>query len=629
MSFSTRTPKSSGEEKSSTSKTSTNTVSTSRHSNPDSLQNQYNNYPQYIMYLQRTIGNQGVGRLLRSGELQRKLNIGPANDKYEQEADYIADQVVSMSDAVTQEQHNYQTTKAHTSTLSRKPLISSITPLQRKPLNPELKLQTKPEDEKDEIQEEPIQRQFEATHSDDEGQAKLIQRTCSTCQNEYETAKLQRRSILPFNLCPSCRTSSLQRKFSNFQSKSLQSSFYVQSKPIMQRKDIPSTASYSIESALNLSKYGGKPLSTNERTYFEPRFGTSFANVRLHTDSKAALLSRSINARAFTTGNNIYFGSGEYSPNTIQGKRLMAHELTHTIQQQKQQSNSLQLTPSNEVYGTDDSPLNLPFLGEANSAAELLQLLNELSIENDGQSLGLIGEQYAMGSIPSTGNTNQQQEVIQSSSTNISIQRATVAGCNVPGVASNVIGMIAHSQIQGTCSVICPGCVGEYQIPGDGRADLFRRHIAIPVNSEIGEIKPASWIGRGLIPKAQAQLAGYLAAYAAVNPDVAIPMWSFIFPPEPFAANPTQTLSVWGPSDGLYFYRCNRPRRRQPERRRVPIPSPIPATRPRTVPQITGEDVAKVAAGVGIGYIIYRGIRMIPSLFPPLWPTIPANAAIP
>ncbi|MES0491863.1 MAG: DUF4157 domain-containing protein, partial [Leptospirales bacterium] len=101
----------------------------------------------------------------------------------------------------------------------------------------------------------------------------------------------------------------------------------------VQRKGLSTPAPYGIESAINSTNGGGKALSPSERSYFDPRFGTSFANVRLHTDSNAAQLSRSVNARAFTTGNNIYFGAGEYSPNSVQGKRLMAHELTHTVQQ--------------------------------------------------------------------------------------------------------------------------------------------------------------------------------------------------------------------------------------------------------------------------------------------------------
>ncbi len=182
-----------------------------------------------------------------------------------------------------------------------------------------------------------------------------------------------------------------------------------------------------------------------------------------------------------------------------------------------------------------------------------------------------------------------------------------------------------------------PGCVGEFPIPGDGRADLVREHI--PALPEIGEIKPASWLGRGLTATAAAQLAGYLAAYTAAFPgSPPIPMWSFASGPAPFMLNPSQVLSAWGPSGGLYFYSCRnvrQPRVRVPVR--VPVPSPVtvPVPSPVTVPPegngVTPGQAAKTAAavgaGLGIGYLIYRGVRLIPSIAVP--PTLIPNLLIP
>jgi hypothetical protein len=82
-------------------------------------------------------------------------------------------------------------------------------------------------------------------------------------------------------------------------------------------------------------KGGGKPLPDPVQTSFENRFGHDFSDVRTHTGCEASNLARSINAKAFTSGKDIVFGSGQYSPHKDQGKRLIAHELTHTIQQQK------------------------------------------------------------------------------------------------------------------------------------------------------------------------------------------------------------------------------------------------------------------------------------------------------
>lgn len=78
----------------------------------------------------------------------------------------------------------------------------------------------------------------------------------------------------------------------------------------------------------------GQPLSESSRQFFEPRFGHDFSNVKVHTDSVAAKSAQSINALAYTTGSNIVFNQGQYSPQTETGQRLLAHELTHTVQQQ-------------------------------------------------------------------------------------------------------------------------------------------------------------------------------------------------------------------------------------------------------------------------------------------------------
>jgi hypothetical protein len=77
----------------------------------------------------------------------------------------------------------------------------------------------------------------------------------------------------------------------------------------------------------------GQPLSEPLKSFFTPRFGYDFSQVRLHTGNHAAETARAVNAKAFTTGSDIVFGSGAYSTDTHEGKRLLAHELSHVIQQ--------------------------------------------------------------------------------------------------------------------------------------------------------------------------------------------------------------------------------------------------------------------------------------------------------
>src|SRR5215203_3960724 len=77
----------------------------------------------------------------------------------------------------------------------------------------------------------------------------------------------------------------------------------------------------------------GRPLPPDVRSFMEPRFGADLGGVRIHHDARADGLARSVNARAFAVGRNLVFAAGYYAPQTDSGRRLLAHELTHTLQQ--------------------------------------------------------------------------------------------------------------------------------------------------------------------------------------------------------------------------------------------------------------------------------------------------------
>jgi hypothetical protein len=70
-----------------------------------------------------------------------------------------------------------------------------------------------------------------------------------------------------------------------------------------------------------------------DRAFFEPRFGHEFSQVRVHTDASAAQSAHQVNANAYTVGHNIVFGKDRFSPGTDSGRRLLAHELVHVVQQ--------------------------------------------------------------------------------------------------------------------------------------------------------------------------------------------------------------------------------------------------------------------------------------------------------
>ena len=95
----------------------------------------------------------------------------------------------------------------------------------------------------------------------------------------------------------------------------------------------PRTVDADVSREIETSRGSGMPLPADVREFMEPRFGADFGEVRIHTDDQAERLSASLSARAFTYGKDIYFGRGEYRPNERGGAELLAHELTHTIQQ--------------------------------------------------------------------------------------------------------------------------------------------------------------------------------------------------------------------------------------------------------------------------------------------------------
>lgn len=121
----------------------------------------------------------------------------------------------------------------------------------------------------------------------------------------------------------------------------------------LQRSAISATEPSSIPSIVNdVLSSSGQPLDHPTRNWMEPRFGHDFSNVRVHTDNRAAESARSVNADAYTVGNNVVFGDGQYAPGEFRGQRLIAHELTHVLQQ----SNS---SPGLIRFGEPDSAAEL------------------------------------------------------------------------------------------------------------------------------------------------------------------------------------------------------------------------------------------------------------------------------
>lgn len=210
-----------------------------------------------IIYLQRTIGNQAVGRLLKSCILQAKLGISAS---YEMKPNRISTSTINMAE-------------------------------------PSFQQRLKPK-------EEDIQ----------------------TTQLTEHTAPIQRQAA---------NNEEIQSKSEVFTL-----SFNDKTQAIRGKKHMPLWNDF--EDRLSSVKSGGRHLTKRSRNDFEQVFGIDLGGTRIHTDSQAAQMSQDIGVQAFTHQNHIFFNQGRYNPETIEGKRLLAHELTHTIQQQTVNKSNVQ-----------------------------------------------------------------------------------------------------------------------------------------------------------------------------------------------------------------------------------------------------------------------------------------------
>ncbi len=250
--------------------------------------------------------------------IQPKLTIGKPNDKYEVEADAMADQVVQrLSKTKSNGTHGSDT---------------NGTVVQRKcsSCEEEEKLQKKEEDEllqnKLEIQRKPI---FESNAEEPNAdiQPKLfntsiIQTKCAACEQEE---KLQKKA------------EEFSKVDEEVQQMTIAGGDVLSDNHDIQRKSENSNLQESsdLQSRLNSSRGRGSSLPSEMQSSMGNAFGADFSNVRIHTGSDAVQMSEELGAQAFTHGSDIYFNQGKYNTNSTSGKHLLAHELTHTIQQGK------------------------------------------------------------------------------------------------------------------------------------------------------------------------------------------------------------------------------------------------------------------------------------------------------
>jgi GH24 family phage-related lysozyme (muramidase) len=194
-------------------------------------------------------GNFAVQRLLRTGAIQAKLNVGHPGDFYEREADRVAEEVMG----------------AHVP----------------QPLGPAMQA----------------------------GRAEpgSLQRKCACEENQAQGGS-----------CETCREKQL-----NIQRRPASSAGDSKGRPGL----------HGGASVHEVVRSAGRPLDSAARAFFEPRFGRDLSSVRIHSDASAGASAQSVNALAYTLGRDIVFGQGQYDSGSQEGRRLLAHELAHVVQQ--------------------------------------------------------------------------------------------------------------------------------------------------------------------------------------------------------------------------------------------------------------------------------------------------------
>jgi hypothetical protein len=156
------------------------------------------------------------------------------------------------------------------------------------------------------------------------------------------------------------------------------------------------TASHaSVQRRIEARRGGGETISPAARATTERALGQDFSDVRIHRDAEADGLSRSLRAKAFTTGNDIYFKSSTYDPASIEGQKLLAHELTHVFQQRAAGSVEDKISDPHDqseveahrvadaIVGDDDAELE--GLGELSAAGISLQEEDEEMLEEEAE----------------------------------------------------------------------------------------------------------------------------------------------------------------------------------------------------------------------------------------------------
>jgi len=331
--------------------------------------------------------------------VQAKLAIGKPDDKYEKEADAMADKVVQKSEApttffgkgnffppasntaVTKTSEEDLQKKEDAEEIQEKPLVSTITPVVQLASEDE-EIQPKCSDceaKEEKIQKQPFEDIQQKTISQED---ESIQKKCTTCGGDIEPIQKKESNVFP--PLPEGVIEQTEEKKADAEAleipegeakmpaeaagegegekpaaTDLKPPVREEKEPIsmpVQEKTNGQESKEDISQSLSNSKGSGSSMDQGTLNEMNSGFGANFSNVKIHTGSKAVQMNQSLGAQAFTNGNDIYFNEGKYDPSSNQGKHLLAHELTHTVQQSGNDQTVQRFVPPDKKTSPEGEP---------------------------------------------------------------------------------------------------------------------------------------------------------------------------------------------------------------------------------------------------------------------------------
>jgi len=287
---------------------------------------------------------------------QAKLTVNQPGDKYEQEADAVAEKVVNKigtgtgaesiqpaPPTISRVQRKTEESEEKEESVQRMelPEKEQEVPVQRMTERPEEAVQKKEAEDKEDEQpsqrkeegQEPVQRMGLDDKKEEapvqrmaEGPEEAVQKKETEVKEDeqpLQRKEMEEEPVQRMRLDEKKEEAPVQRMAEQPKEEEVQA----------KSNGTPAAPSASFTHQLNSSKGSGSLLSESTRSLMESGIGADFSKVRVHTDNHASSMSRDINAKAFTHESDVYFNSGQYNPGTLSGQQLLAHELTHTVQQ--------------------------------------------------------------------------------------------------------------------------------------------------------------------------------------------------------------------------------------------------------------------------------------------------------